>query len=181
MVLALAALAAAAASFPTGFGFGAGYGAGVRVGYDIIYPKLAPFATKITDDLISSMASIWGTDNDVPTQPTDFKFVPEPKQGPLEKPDSTIIPKGRSREIADTCDFSHKRWTALQRRILSLNASLVNATSRRTTTGRHAMQRARQAQSFRSELTKVSRELDDALKNPNNQSCASTWDPKAAF
>ncbi len=42
----------AAASFPTGFGFGAGYGAGVRTGYDIIYPRIAPYAKEIIDFLI---------------------------------------------------------------------------------------------------------------------------------
>ncbi len=61
MVLALAALAASAASFPTGFGFGAGYGAGVRVGYDVIYPKIRPFAAKITDDIIAAVDNLFGT------------------------------------------------------------------------------------------------------------------------
>lgn len=66
MVLALAALAAAAASFPTGFGFGAGYGAGVRIGYDVIYPKLAPFAAKITDDIIAAVSQLFGSNADIP-------------------------------------------------------------------------------------------------------------------
>ncbi len=61
MSIALTALAAAAASFPTGFGFGAGYGAGVRIGYDVIYPKIAPFAAKITDDILAAIDNLFGT------------------------------------------------------------------------------------------------------------------------
>ncbi len=68
MVLALAALAAAAASFPTGFGFGAGYGAGVRIGYDVIYPKIAPFAAKITDDIIGQVAKLFGNNANIPVE-----------------------------------------------------------------------------------------------------------------
>ncbi len=57
----IAALAAAAASFPTGFGFGAGYGAGVRIGYDVIYPKIASFARQITDDILAAVDNLFGT------------------------------------------------------------------------------------------------------------------------
>ncbi len=182
MVLALAALAAAAASFPTGFGFGAGYGAGVRIGYDVIYPKIAPFAAKITDDIIGQVGKLFGGDAGEITAKSSgtsgFKFAAEPKQGFLDKPDSTVIPTGRSREIADACDFSHKRWTALQRRVLA-----QQNTFRSLSTGgrRNDPQRKMQAARAREVLIKTSRELDEALKNPNNQSCVSTWDPKAAF
>lgn len=43
---------AAAASFPSGFGFGAGYGSGVRAGYDIIYPRIAPYVDEIIKFLV---------------------------------------------------------------------------------------------------------------------------------
>ncbi len=185
MVLALAALAAAAASFPTGFGFGAGYGAGVRIGYDVIYPKIAPFAAKITDDIIGQVGKLFGGDaGQIAAQssaPSGFTFATQPKQGFLDKPDKTVVPTGRTRDIVDSCAASHQRWTSLQRRVVTLNATLRNLTGRRLTQTRTAMSRATAAANVRKELTKVSGELDAALNNPNNQSCVSTWDPKAAF
>ncbi len=165
--------------------FGAGYGAGVRIGYDVIYPKIAPFAAKITDDIIGQVGKLFGGDaGQIAAQsgaPSGFKFASQPKQGFLDKPDTTIIPKGRDRDIANTCAVSHKRWTALQRRVVSLSATVRNSTSRRITSNRQQFTRAATAQTARRELTKVSAELDNALKNPNNQSCVSTWDAKAAF
>ncbi len=90
MVLALAALAAAAASFPTGFGFGAGYGAGVRIGYDVIYPKLAPFAAKITDDIIGQVGKLFGGDaGQIATQsgaPSGFAFSSQRTNKPVAAP-----------------------------------------------------------------------------------------------
>ncbi len=102
MVLALAALAAAAASFPTGFGFGAGYGAGVRIGYDVIYPKLAPFAAKITDDIIGQVGKLFGGDaGKIATQSggtSGFKFS---SQQPFSPDSPQITPKEPKRTLAD--------------------------------------------------------------------------------
>ncbi len=184
MVLALAALAAAAASFPTGFGFGAGYGAGVRIGYDVIYPKIAGQAAKITDDILASMNKLFGGDTNIPIQSggtSGFEFSSKSRQSVLDKPVKTIIPTGRSREIADSCSVSHKRWTALQRRILDLNRTVNNLSGRRLSQTRTQMSRSASLASAKSNLRKVSVELNAALSNPNNQSCASTWDPKAVF
>ncbi len=55
---------AAAASFPSGFGFGAGYGSGVRAGYDIIYPRIAPYVQEIIDFLVPNKGKF-----EIPTDP----------------------------------------------------------------------------------------------------------------
>ncbi len=186
MVLALAALAAAAASFPTGFGFGAGYGAGVRIGYDVIYPKLAPFASKITDDIIAQVSNLFGSDAGIPAESSSksgFKFAVDPKQTFTEKPEKTIIPTGRTRDIAASCDTSHKRWTAIQRRVVTLSRTVASQKRNLSTNqSKRGSQFSLQMLNIsKRELTKLSAELDNALNNPNNQNCVSTWDPKAAF
>ncbi len=101
MVLALAALAAAAASFPTGFGFGAGYGAGVRIGYDVIYPKLAPFAAKITDDILGSVDKLFGSGSGIAARSSGksgFSFSqqePFPPDSPQIQQPERIATEGR--------------------------------------------------------------------------------------
>ncbi len=99
MVSALA-LAAAAASFPTGFGFGAGYGSGVRIGYDVIYPKIAPFARKITDDILAAVDNLFGTGGAVQSGGlSGFDFAAGDKD--RQQPFSTGSGGGRTGPAAD--------------------------------------------------------------------------------
>ncbi len=168
MVLALAALAAAAASFPTGFGFGAGYGAGVRVGYDIIYPKLAPFAAKITDDLLKSMGSLWGDGGPPPFDPTE----PDVSTGPdITKPAKTVSPTGRSREIADGCMRIKERARQLQKNVAD-NFRLKQIKTKQLTGSPRADQRKKFEISNIDRTMKQNTDLLNALlNNPNNRTC----------
>jgi len=167
-----------AASLPTGLGFGAGYGAGVRIGYDVLYPKLQPFAQELVSGIVNAVRTVWSPGGSQATPPSpaapDIPGVPE-------RPDKIVIPGGRSRDIAAPCSASHKRWTSLQRESVALTRSISNLKGRRLSQTRTAMARARSLANARSKLKRVANELNAALNNPNNQSCVSTWDPKAAF
>ncbi len=201
MVLALAALAAAAASFPTGFGFGAGYGAGVRIGYDVIYPKIRPFAAKITDDILQAVGDLFGAGDVVTSSSTSgFEFGSSPKDpqlpfgpetgggrtgpgmdigGVTEGPER-ISPRDKPRSPANPCEALHRRWGTLKQRVDRLFAELKK--DKTNLAGAQSRGNARFVNEFRiaisrkeSELRKVSQELNNALNNPNNRSCATTW------
>ncbi len=82
---------AIASSFPTGFGFGAGYGAGVRTGYDIIYPRLAPFAEDVLDAIFGTQSlSNINLNNALPNEviPTQ----PNPTSRPSGRGTATLPP-----------------------------------------------------------------------------------------
>ncbi len=95
---------AAAASFPSGFGFGAGYGSGVRAGYDIIYPRIAPYFDDIIEFLVPQYergnAGKDALEDSVDIDPGE-KFAGETGKIPgiiedvITKPDIPIGPGGR--------------------------------------------------------------------------------------
>ncbi len=157
MVLALAALAAAAASFPTGFGFGAGYGAGVRIGYDVIYPKIAPFAAKITDDIIAAVSSLFGGSADIPATSagkSGFEFA--------AKPDKIRAPTGPARQAVDPCVGLQSRAKLLQRSVAGLHKRLLS--ERRQSSASRAGARAQAlAQITERKLRKETDELNALL------------------
>ncbi len=154
MVIWATALAAAAASLPTGFGFGAGYGAGVRVGYDILYPKLAPFISKIADDLIGAVSNLWGQGGAPPPGPSS-PISPGPTVPPP--------PTGRGRAAVDPCDGVQTKVRRLQKLIvIKFNQVKSLSDDPRNNTVRRARQDV---------VNNLAKELNELINNPNNRQC----------
>ncbi len=181
-MVSLAALAAIPilSSFPTGFGFGAGYGAGVRVGYDIIYPWLA---SKFSNQILGLISQTGpppepGGDLQEPTRRFD-------EDGPSDFPDTDFIRPTRRRTGRDeivgqdngACVAQHRRWRNLMTRSAKLTVEIKHLkTKQRATTGRQntafSLTRANKIK----ERLDITDELNAAINNPNNQTCASTFE-----
>jgi len=153
-----------AASFPTGFGFGAGYGAGVRTGYDIIYPRLAPFVRDILDAVFGGGT---GRIEDTVDALGPREEVPKPDTG------GRVGKADRLQSAVNPCE-------QVRNNARSLKNSLSDAFNQRTqlttklnnTSGSRERQRIDfQISALSTQIRGFNNELNAVLGNPNNRQC----------